>query len=238
MTSLSELKVYATYPHRCSYLDDREATTLFIDPDAPVDRELYSRLSESGFRRSGPHIYRPHCQGCNACIPARIPAARFAPNRTQRRLRRRNADLEVALIDGIDSAECYDLYRRYIEQRHGDGDMYPPSHEQYQAFLTPQWDVTQFVSFRLHGQLMAISVLDFMDNGLSAVYTFYEPDAAGRSLGTWVILWQIELARELRLPHVYLGYWISQCRKMAYKGRFRPLEIYRDAEWSELRNLG
>ena len=138
-SSLRDLKVYTTYPHRCSYLTDEEATTLFIDPRQSVDQTLYSNLSMLGFRRSGNHIYRPHCSHCNACIPARVCVSDFKPNRTQRRCIKRNSDLEVERLTDLSSDDCYALYDAYIRQRHADGDMYPPDRDQFESFLNNPW---------------------------------------------------------------------------------------------------
>ncbi len=231
---MNDLKIYATYPHPCSYIDGEEATTAFVDPQLKVGRELYSRLSEIGFRRSGPHVYKPHCKHCSACIPSRVPTARFAPNRTQRKLLKRNQDLQLTVLDNIDDPAIYHLYRDYICQRHADGDMYPPSREQYDAFLTHEAGLTCYLGFTLGERLVAVSVADHLDNGLSAVYTFYDCKLERRSLGTWAILRQIEIARDLGLDYLYLGYWIAQSPKMAYKSAFRPLEIFRDGEWSTM----
>ena len=231
MNKPSDIKVFATYPHPCSYLKDREAVTVFIDPDAPMDRRLYSRLSENGFRRSGPHVYKPHCNGCDACIPARVPVARFRPNRTQRKLLRRNHDLRMELLPTIDHADVYALYERYICLRHADGDMYPPSYEQYTAFLKDAWGATRYCGFYAGHDLVAVAVVDVLEQGLSAVYTFYDPDRAERSLGTWVILRQIDLALALGLDYLFLGYWIAESPKMAYKSAFRPLEILGQSGW-------
>ncbi len=233
-SSLRDLKVYTTYPHSCSYLQEQEATTLFVDPRQPVDQNLYSNLSVLGFRRSGNHIYRPHCGECQACIPARIPAKDFSPNRTQRRTLRRNDDLAVERTDNIRDEAAFDLYRRYIEQRHADGDMYPPDREQYESFLNNAWDCTRYYRFYDRGSLVAISVVDELLDGLSAIYTFFDPGEERRSLGRHAILWQVEMAREQQLDYVYLGYWIRDCQKMAYKSEFRPLEIYLNGRWSTL----
>ena len=134
-SSLRDLKVYTTYPHSCSYLEDKEATTLFVDPRTQVDGKLYSQLSLMGFRRSGSHIYRPHCSQCNACVPARIVADDFQPNRSQKRAWKRNQHVAMHEIESIASEEYFELYRRYIESRHRDGDMYPPLRDQYESFL-------------------------------------------------------------------------------------------------------
>lgn len=232
-SSLRDLKVYTTYPHACSYLPEREATTLFIDPRQSIDKNLYSRLSQLGFRRSGNHIYRPHCAQCNACIPARIPVERFRADRSQRRIWRRNQDLLVMHSRDIRDEEAYDLYYRYIEQRHADGDMFPPDREQYLSFLNDPWQVTRYLRFYDGEQLLAVAVMDELEDGLSAIYTFFEPEQERRGLGVFAILWQIERARALGLPHVYLGYWIENCQKMSYKNRYQPLELLREGRWSE-----
>jgi arginine-tRNA-protein transferase len=231
VTLLANVRVFATYPHNCSYLAGEQATTLFVDPSTPIDARIYSQLSYIGFRRSGPHLYRPHCAACNACVPARVPVEAFTPNRGQRRILARNADLEAQVVDSIHSDAHFALYSRYIEQRHRDGDMYPPDREQYDSFLTREWGSTSFVEFRAAGQLLAVAVMDRLENGLSAIYTYYEPAEEKRSLGSYVILWQIERARELSLPAVYLGYWIRNCRKMNYKTRFRPIELLANGHW-------
>ena len=212
-SSLRDLKVYTTYPHSCSYLQDQEATTLFVDPRQEVDQALYSNLSVLGFRRSGNHL---------------------SPNRTQRRALRRNDDLEVELTGDIRDQSAFDLYRRYIEARHADGDMYPPDREQYQSFLDNAWECTRYYRFYDGGRLIAIAVVDELLDGLSAIYTFFDPDLDVRSLGRYAILWQVQRAREQELDYLYLGYWIRGCRKMAYKSEYRPLEIYVNGRWSSL----
>jgi len=231
-SSLRDLKVYTTYPHRCSYLEGEEATTLFIDPRQSVDQTLYSNLSVLGFRRSGNHIYRPHCSHCNACIPARIPVDDFRPNRSQRRCLKRNGDLSVEVRPGIvGDDESYALYDRYIRERHADGDMYPPDRDQFESFLNDPWDCTEYLQVRHDGRLVAVAVVDVMVDGLSAIYTFYDPNEDARSLGRFAILWQIERCRREGLPYVYLGYWIRNCRKMAYKADYQPLEVLVNNRW-------
>ncbi|MEP5764719.1 MAG: arginyltransferase [Halieaceae bacterium] len=233
-SSLRDLKVYTTYPHSCSYLPEQEATTLFVDPRTAMSGTLYSQLSLLGFRRSGSHLYRPNCGTCSACIPARVPVQGFEASRSQKRAWRRNQDIRMEPLDGIDTDAAFDLYRRYIEARHRDGDMYPPSREQYQSFLSSEWDVTRFFGMYLEDRLLGVAVADQLDDGLSAIYTFYDPAAQDRSLGTFAVLWQIEQTRALGLDYLYLGYWIKQCQKMAYKIQFRPLELYVNGNWVEL----
>lgn len=234
MSTLSNLKLYATYPHACSYLDGQEATTLFIDPQAKVDHALYSHLSDLGFRRSGDHIYRPRCQTCKACIPVRIPVHQFKPTRQQKRCWAHNLDLQVKIANSLDLARYYPLYARYITQRHADGDMYPPSEDQLVNFLKPAVEQsTDYLEFWLQDELVAVAVSDRLAQGLSAIYTFYSPaeNLQHRSLGVLAVLYQIQRAQELGLPYLYLGYWIRDCKKMAYKSHYQPLELLIDQAW-------
>lgn len=233
-SSMRDLKVYTTYPHSCSYLEDQEATTLFVDPRQPVDQKLYSNLSQLGFRRSGSHIYRPHCTHCDACIPARIPVNLFEPKRGQRRTRNRNQDLVVKASDDMRDDAAFELYQNYIESRHSDGDMYPPEREQYESFLSNAWDCTRYYRFYDGDSLIALAVVDELVDGLSAIYTFFDPALDRRSLGGFAILWQIEKAREMGLSYLYLGYWVRDCQKMAYKSDYRPLELYVNNRWTSL----
>ncbi|MBV0931779.1 arginyltransferase [Marinobacterium weihaiense] len=232
MSNLRTLRFYATPEHGCSYLPDRQARTLFVDPRTSIDRNLYSQLSDLGFRRSGGHIYRPHCEGCQACISVRIPVDRFRPSKTQRRIENRNADLVVQSAPCRLTDEYYALYERYIRQRHADGDMYPPSEDQFSNFLTEGCADSCFYEFRnTDGHLLAIAVSDRLDQGLSALYTFYDPDEYRRSLGVYAVLWQIRQACRLGLSFLYLGYWVKSCRKMNYKTAYSPLEMLHNGEW-------
>ncbi|MCQ4253544.1 arginyltransferase [Stutzerimonas stutzeri] len=234
MTSLARLKFYATQPHTCSYLPDEQATTLFLDPSQPMDVQVYAELSEMGFRRSGDHLYRPHCQRCSACIPARIPVSAPDLSRQQKRILKRNADLQVHSVRPAFSEELYTLYATYIDKRHADGDMYPPSRDQFNTFLVRDLPFSRFYEFRLNGRLLAVAVTDVLPNGLSAVYTFYDPEEERRSLGRYAILWQIGEAARLGLKAVYLGYWIKNCRKMNYKTEYRPIELLVNQRWVTL----
>lgn len=234
MSSLKTLIFFATPEHPCSYLEGRQATTMFVDPRAQVDKSLYSQLTELGFRRSGSHYYRPHCRGCNACIPVRIPVQQFRPDRSQRRIRKANQDLDLSLTPVRFDEEIYNLYERYINERHHDGDMYPASREQFTSFLIEGSIDGFFLEMRRDGQLIGVAVVDVLDNGMSAIYTMFEPGEEKRSLGTYAILWQVEEACRRGLPHLYLGYWIRQCRKMNYKTRFRPLQQLINGRWVDL----
>jgi arginine-tRNA-protein transferase len=231
VAELESLQFFQTQPHKCSYLSDQTAATVFLNPKQNIDNALYSQLSEYGFRRSGRHIYKPLCADCNACVPMRIPVQLFVPNRQQKRTYKRNADLSVHIVDSIDTEEHYQLYERYINLRHADGDMYPPSQDQFRNFLTNEWKSTRYYEFRHEGRLVATSVADIMDNGISAVYTYYAPEEKKRSLGSFVILYLIEQAKKHHLPAVYLGYWIKSSPKMQYKSSYRPLEIQNGEQW-------
>ena len=234
MNSLSDLRFFTTPAHDCSYLDDKQAITLFADPLAPIDKNLYSRLSAVGFRRSGTHIYRPYCQSCTACIPVRIPVARFSLRRTQKRVTRANADLQVLKKQPTFTDEYFNIYARYINERHADGDMYPATQDQFQSFLVDARPETGFYEFRDANKLLAVAVADELNDGLSAIYTFFDPDERRRALGVHAILWLIEEAGRKNLSYLYLGYWIKQCQKMNYKMDYKPIELYVNNNWARL----
>ncbi|HSP58240.1 MAG TPA: arginyltransferase [Halomonas sp.] len=231
-----DLRFFLTVPHACSYLPEREATTLFLDPQEAPGQGVYDALALLGFRRSGRHLYRPHCEGCSACISVRIPVDDFIASRNQRKVSARNADLGLHTRPAIFDAEHYSLYARYIRARHADGDMFPPSHEQYRTFLTLNQPYARLLEFRLGERLVAVTAFDQLEHGLSAIYTFFDPQDAmdRRSLGTFAVISLIERARDLDMPHVYLGYWIRESRKMNYKQAFRPLEMLDGSHWRRL----
>ena len=231
---IGERQFYLTPAHPCSYLPGREAQTLFLDPRDTIDPSLYQGLSEHGFRRSGGHLYRPHCRDCNACVPTRIPVARFKPKRSQRRVLNRNTDLSIRLEPATFSQRYYELYERYLHGRHQDGDMYPPSADQFRSFLLSQWSNSVFLCSYLEDELVAVAVTDQQPDGLSAIYTFFDPERSGRGLGTFSVLKQIELCRENGLSNLYLGYWIRESRKMRYKIEYRPVELFIKGRWRSL----
>jgi len=231
---LHTLKFYATQVHDCSYLPGRDAVTLFADPAAPMDTSTYSALARLGFRRSGGHVYRPHCPGCNACVPVRIPVAEFRPDRSQRRTWARNTDLRVIPRAPEFDAEHFDLYQRYLASRHPGGGMDGGDAEDYLRFVTSDWSDTGLYEFRDGGRLLGVAAVDHLVDGLSAVYTFFEPEEKRRALGVWSVLWQVDEARRRGLPWLYLGYWIGESPKMAYKTRYRPLQGYDGHEWKNI----
>ena len=227
-------EIFLSMPHPCSYLPGRTATSLFLDPRQPLDSRQYAGFMRLGFRRSGDLIYRPHCRHCNACIPVRIPVERFNFDRGQRRLWKRNQDLAVIPCPPLYRQEHFDLYRRYQTARHPGGGMDDPDPRKYISFLGAQHIGTVFYEIRRQEKLLGVAVTDILPDGLSAVYTFFEPDEKRRSLGVYAVLWQVEQARERRLPWLYLGYWIKECQKMAYKANYRPLEVFLNGHWNQL----
>lgn len=232
MEDISQLAFYLTEEHPCSYLDKESSITLFADPAAKLDKTSYSQLSNLGFRRSGSNVYRPHCSACQKCIPIRIPSAHFVPNKSQKRCLKRNNDLQLSIRTSIDDDDYYKLYERYINLRHQDGDMYPASREQYDSFLTSEWGITRYLCARnSEGTLLSVAVMDELVNGMSAIYTFFEPEEHKRSLGVFSVLSQIRLAQTRRLPYVFLGYWIEESQKMAYKTQYQPYQLYINNQW-------
>lgn len=228
------VRLFQTQPHACGYFPERLAGQLVVDPDHPDPAALYDLALERGFRRSGAQLYLPHCQDCRACRPSRIDVAGFRPDRSQRRTLRDNRDLQIRLLAADLDPERLDLYRRYLRHRHPGGGMDAPGPEDFLGFLTAPWSPTRFMEFRLDGELLAVAVIDIGDRGVSAVYTFYAPEHAGRGLGTLAILQQIELARQRGLAWVYLGFWIEAHPKMDYKRRFQPLQLRGERGWAPM----
>lgn len=231
---LSALHLYLTAPYPCSYLPGVEARSQVATPSLLITTPVYSELVRHGFRRSGTFTYRPRCDACHACVPARVVVDGFVPNRSQERSCKRHADLKASLHALNDKPEYFELYRRYQAARHRDGGMDDDSPEQYRSFLLQSHVDTMLVEFREAGVLRMVSVIDVLSDGLSAVYTFYDPEVPRASYGVYNVLWQIELCRKLELPYLYLGYWIRDSRKMAYKANYRPLQGLVEGEWQTI----
>jgi arginine-tRNA-protein transferase len=233
---LQRLQFYVTTPYSCGYLERRQAQSLIAAPHHLIDAAIYSELVQIGFRRSGKFTYRPHCETCNACVPVRLPVREFRPSRSQRRAGLRHADLVPSVMDLTFSEEHFALYNTYQQSRHSGSGMDTEDADQYRSFLMQSNVESVLVEFRENGRLRMVCVVDCLSDGLSAVYTFYDTSIPGASYGTYGVLWLAEWCRSRKLSYLYLGYWIRDCRKMAYKINFGPLEGLVDDEWQQLRS--
>lgn len=225
------IKLYQGSVNECSYLENRQAVNIYADPHHPHPRAVYNQLIKRGFRRSGEYVYRPGCNDCSACTPVRIVAKNFRTRRTDRRNLAQNNDLTIEFLPAVYTDEYFRLYERYLSDRHPDGGMDNPDPEDFSRFLLNPWGETLFLSVRLDNRLVAIAVTDATADGLSAVYTFFDPDFDDRALGRYCILQQINLCNTMAYPYLYLGYWVDGCQKMQYKTDFKPQEHFNGHEW-------
>lgn len=232
----TQLEFYITPEHKCPYLENKQSTTLFLTPELQPNDQIYSWLIDKGFRRSGDHVYRPHCDDCKACISVRTPVNDFLPSKQQKRCFKKGRRFTTKISPATFDEEHYRLFERYINVRHSDGDMYPTSEKQYKDFILCDWMNTQFLDFiePTSGQLIACAVFDQLSNGLSAIYTFFDPEFSKFSPGRLSILTLIELSKQFNMNYVYLGYWINNCQKMSYKGEYRPIECFVEDQWVRL----
>lgn len=230
-----QLKLYSTQEHQCSYLQETPARTLFLDPETPVTAKLIEDLANQGFWRSGHYLFKPQCNTCNACIPIRIPLHDYLFSKNEKRCIKQNQDLEITLHSNVHCNDLYDLYQRYISERHRYGDMFPPSIEQFTNFIANKKAFTKVIRFTLNNQLICASIVDELENSCLAIYTFYDSNFLERSLGHFSILWQINYSQQRQKRYLYLGYWITASDKMRYKQRYLPHEILKDNQWHRIR---
>ena len=228
---LSELRFYATAEHECGYLPAQQARTVVADPEQVTNMRIYSRLAAFGFRRSGDHVYVPHCPNCQACVPVRVDTLRFRPRRIQRRIAKRNRHLSETWKPARFESEHFELYQQYMRARHPDGSMAAHEADDYREFLLCNWSETELMELRDGDSLLAVAVVDLLDDGLSSVYTFFAPEAANRSLGVESILRTLARAQRESRPWLYLGYWIEACAKMSYKRDYTPQQRYQHGHW-------
>lgn len=218
-------------PHPCSYLEDQYAQSAFVEPSFGVNSAIYSQLIVHGFRRSGDDVYRPYCAQCSQCIPVRLPVAQFEPNRSQKRCLQKNRQTTVIIKPAAFEQSHYDLYLRYQNHRHAEGNMVNTSPDEYMSFLGSSWCNSQFIEFFCANELAAVAIVDRLDNALSAVYTFFEPKFSDYSPGVYAVLWQIHYAQKQDLEWLYLGFWIADCQKMNYKNQYHPIQGLIDQQW-------
>ena len=231
MSRLQSVKFFLTETEACSYLPKEKASFLVVDPTEKISASEYSQLSQSGFRRSGKTIYRPQCKSCDQCIPIRIPVANFVPKRRHRRVLRKNSQVSVSKVNPSFSFEHFSLYSKYINNRHHSDDMAPSSSGQYRDFLVEGKQGTNFYEYREDDILLAVSVTDSLNDGVSAIYNFYEPTLSSRALGIFMILSLIRETSKQNKRFLYIGYWIKECKKMSYKNQFKPLEKLVNRKW-------
>jgi len=230
---------YVTAPQPCPYLPGRMERKLFTALQGDHAEAMNDKLSQQGFRRSQNVLYRPSCAECAACLSARIRVADFTPSRSQRRVHKRNAHLQRDVTSAWATEDQYALFRRYLDHRHTHGGMADMDVFEYSAMVEETPVRTRVLEYRDRatgptGPLVAACLSDVLEDGLSLVYSFFDPDMADQSLGSYMILDQIELARRVGLPFVYLGYWVPGSPKMDYKARFSALEVYHQGKWQEL----
>ena len=232
---MASIPLFLSIPHPCSYLDDEQAQSAFVSPGFEMTTALYSLLIAHGFRRSGDEVYRPQCQACQQCVPVRLAVQDFKPSRKQKRCLQTNANTSAIIKPAVFEAAHYEMYMRYQKHRHTDSNMANSSPDDYINFLSSSWCQTRFVEFSIANELAGVAIVDYLENSLSAVYTFFEPKFSSYSPGTYAVLWQIQQARELGLEYVYLGFWIKHCQKMAYKNQYQPLQGFINQRWQNLK---
>jgi len=234
--NIQNISLFLSESQQCNYLEEQQSRSLFIDPTTAPDKNTYSSLIKLGFRRSGHNVYKPHCEKCQQCLSTRVNVNLFTPNKSQKRCLQKNQDINTITKPALFEEEHYILYTQYLNERHANSGMDGSSKSDYINFLTSSWSKTKFVEFRLNKKLLALAVTDFVDDGLSAVYTFFATEKANqkRSLGVNAILWQIAECKRLGYNWLYLGYWVAGNKKMSYKNQYQPAEHYINGKWMQL----
>lgn len=235
--TLHKLQFYVTTPYKCGYLPNKLAQSLIATPHHLVNAQVYNGLIQQGFRRSGKFAYRPHCENCNACIPVRLVLNEFAPARSQKRSFKQHGNLTARVMPLSYNQSHFELYTSYQSLRHAEAELgistdKRDAAEQYRQFLCESNVESLMIEFRdAENQIKIVSVIDVVGDGVSAVYTFYDATQPKASYGTYAIMWLAEWTKSLGLPYLYLGYWIKESPKMAYKQQFKPQEKLVDGEW-------
>lgn len=228
------IRLFETVVDDCPYLEDKQSASILVDPEHEIDPSLFAMLSRSGFRRSGEMLYTPKCPDCQACVSVRLPVTRFKASRGQRRVWRKNNDLSASIEDVRFEQSHFEMYQRYQDHRHPDSSMNDSDPDKYVGFIESSFSNSKLLCLYLDKRLISVSVVDQFEGGLSAVYTFFEPELSNRSLGTYTILYLTKLARLKEIPYIYLGYWVDGSQKMNYKRQFKPMQGYKDRHWSDL----
>tara|TARA_Y100000766_G_C18653668_1_gene481722 strand:- start:37 stop:741 length:705 start_codon:yes stop_codon:yes gene_type:complete len=224
-------RIGLSQPFECSYLPDRQEQLLVILDPSCYSSNKFESLLGLGFRRSGNQIYRPHCPICSACSSVRVLADEFIPTKSQKRKLNKAKNRFEVKYSQVEREQYYPLYSKYISLRHQDGSMYPPDKSQFQSFLFCSWLTITFIELWDQDNLVAVAVTDCMDNAISAIYTFFDPDYEHFSLGTVMILQQLKFAKQQHKQFVYLGYQIDECDKMKYKTQFLPAQKQLNDQW-------
>ena len=233
-TAHNPIRLFETVIDDCPYLEGERSASILVDPDHTIDTHLFALLSRSGFRRSGDMLYTPKCPNCKACVSVRIPVDMFSPSRSQKRTWKKNNDVRIAIEEVKFKQEHFNLYLKYQRARHPDSTMCDDDPSKYISFIQSNYSKSKFLCMYVGSELIGVSVVDQFQDGISAVYTFFDPEQSKRSLGTYIILYMIKISRLRKTPYVYLGYWIDQSSKMNYKRHFKPLEGYIDRNWIDL----
>lgn len=232
--SSSGVQSFLTPWFPCPYLPDRKARMQVATPKALITFQVYSDLAQLGFRRSGTLISRPNCEACQACVPVRIEIANFKPSRVQRYTWKHHSSLEVSVHPLKDESEYFELYQRYMQARHADGENAYDLRAQYRDYLMESGIDSRLVEFRENGLLRMVSIVDVHKDSLSLMYTFYEPSIAQSSFGTYSVLWLVEWCRQLQLPYLHNSYWIKRGTKLSYKSNFNSLQGFVHDTWQPI----